>query len=332
MKVALMWHGDRETRETVNLDEHRLGPTAAAMREEGLEVEPAVYNDHFADEVRDQLLKVNAVQVWVNPITEGGGDRQKLDAMLKEVAGQGVLVSAHPDTIQKMGTKQVLYDTREMSWGSDVRRYASVQELQKGLRASLETGPRVLKQFRGHSGQGIWKITPTSNPERVLARHAPRGSEELELALDEWAQQCAVYFETGPMLDQEYNPRIGEGTIRCYLVQDRIEGFGHQEANALVPGADAGPRLYSPPTDERFQELRKQVEAEWLPELMTIVGVTHEELPCLWDIDLMLGGKQGFVLCEINVSSVYPYPESAIKPLARALRNCALRTSMHAQV
>jgi hypothetical protein len=320
MKVALVWHGDRETRDSVNLDEHRLGPTAVAMRDEGLEVEPAVYNDDFADEVRQQLLKVDAVQVWVNPITEGGGDRLKLDAMLRDVALQGVLVSAHPETIQKMGTKQVLYDTRGMSWGSDVRRYASVQELRDGLRESLQTGPRVLKQFRGHSGQGIWKIAPTSDPERVLARHAPRGSEEQEIPLSQWTEQCAPYFESGLMFDQEFNPRIGEGTIRCYLVQDRIEGFGHQEVNALVPGADAGPRLYSPPTDERFQDLKHKVEGEWLPELMNCVGVSRAELPMLWDIDLMHRVGGGYMLCEINVSSVYPYPESAIRPLARAIR------------
>src|SRR5579859_288534 len=94
-RVALMWHGDRETRNTVSLDSHRLGPTAEAMRAEGLEPVPAVYNDDFADEVRHQLLGVRAVQVWVNPI-EQGRNRSKLDALLREVADAGVLVSAHP--------------------------------------------------------------------------------------------------------------------------------------------------------------------------------------------------------------------------------------------
>ncbi|TYN50927.1 Cj0069 family protein, partial [Salmonella enterica subsp. enterica serovar Typhimurium] len=193
-----------------------------------MEVEPAVYNDDFADEVKEQLLHVDAVQVWVNPITEDGHTRAKLDPLLEEVAEAGVLVKTHPKTTQRMGTKEGLLPTRHMSWGSDVRRYATMAEMRSGLPESLTSGPRVLKQFRGHSGQGIWKLTPTANPERVLARHAVRGSPEEEVPLEEWMANCSRYFDEGPMYDQEFNPRIGEGMIRCYFVQNRIEGFGHQ--------------------------------------------------------------------------------------------------------
>lgn len=323
-KIALMWFGDRETRDTVVLDEHRLGPTASAMRAEGLEPEACVYNDEFADEVREQLMGVDAVQVWVNPITEDGHTRSVLDEMLAEVAGAGVLVRTHPATIQKMGTKEVLYGTRGMGWGSDVRRYATMEEIRAGLPESLETGPRVIKQFRGHSGNGIYKLTPTGVPGKVLVRHAVRGSQEEEIGLDEWISGCEGYFSTGPMYDQAYNPRISEGTVRCYLVKNRIEGFGHQETNALVPGTDPGPRLYFPPDRSDFQELKRKVEGEWVPELMATVGVSEDELPMLWDIDLMFA-DEGFMLCEINVSAVYPYPESAMAPLARAYRDALRR-------
>ena len=53
--------------------------------------------------------------VWVNPIHEGRG-RANLDALLREVAMRGTWVSAHPDVILKMGTKEVLYRTRTMPW------------------------------------------------------------------------------------------------------------------------------------------------------------------------------------------------------------------------
>jgi hypothetical protein len=66
--------------------------------------------------VRDQLLGLDGVLVWVNPI-EQGLNRSKLDALLREVADAGVWVSAHPDVILKMATKQVLVDTKQMSWG-----------------------------------------------------------------------------------------------------------------------------------------------------------------------------------------------------------------------
>lgn len=320
LNVALLWHGDRETRNSPKLDEHRLGPTAAAFRKAGLEPEPAVYSDAFVDEVRDQLLQVGAVQVWVNPINDQGGTRCVLDAMLKEVADAGVVVSAHPDTIQKMGTKNVVFDTREMGWGSDVHLYRSIEEMRSQLPGRLRNGPRVLKQHRGHSGQGIWKLSPTENPSMVLARHAPRGSAEVRMPLEEWIASCEAYFQEGPMLDQEFNPQIGEGMVRCYQNIARVGGFGFQEVNALVEAADPGPRLYFPPTDPRFQDLKSRLEREWLPEMLAVLGMIGEELPCLWDADFMFRNG-GYMLCEINVSSVYPYPESAMAPLAEALKS-----------
>jgi hypothetical protein len=47
------------------------------------------------------------------------------------------------------------------------------------------------------------------------------------------------------------------------------------------------------------------------------------ELPVLWDADFLLGpkdasGEDSYVLCEINVSSVSPFPDSAAPLLARA--------------
>src|SRR5205085_8883734 len=92
--VALLWHGDPETRNSAALEENRLRGVAEALRQIGIAAEPAVYADELVDEVRDQLLRVDGVLVWVNPI-EKGRDRSVLDAMLRQVADEGILVSAH---------------------------------------------------------------------------------------------------------------------------------------------------------------------------------------------------------------------------------------------
>jgi hypothetical protein len=68
-------------------------------------LEPAVYAEDFADEVREQLLELDGVLVWVDPISQGQNRRQ-LDALLRDVASRGVWVSAHPDLILKMGVKE----------------------------------------------------------------------------------------------------------------------------------------------------------------------------------------------------------------------------------
>ena len=101
---------------------------------------------------------------------------------------------------------------------------------------------RVLKQWRGHSGIGVWRVQRAPGEatfgggSRVLARHAPRGSPELTISFDEFVALMAPYFEDGGhMVDQAWQPRLSEGMVRCYLVQDRVAGFGLQAVNALHP-------------------------------------------------------------------------------------------------
>ncbi len=136
----------------------------------------------------------------------------------------------------------------------------------------------------------------------------------------------------GRIIDQVYQPRLPEGMIRCYLVHDKIVGFGHQAVNALFPAPPGkppsgapqpGPRLYHPPNMPDFQALKNKVEQEWVPAMQRLLGINTESLPILWDCDFLLGpknalGEDTYVLCEINVSSVAPFPESAPPCIAEA--------------
>ena len=336
MKVGLVWHGDREARDKVDLSTSRFAGAAASIESLGMEPAGVIYNDDFLEQVRDQMLGFDAIQVWVNPIA-GGRDRTKLDAMLCDVATHGVRVFTRPDLIMKMGTKQVLVDTRAASFGTDVQVYSSLETLRVGLGSSLLSRAQVLKQFRGHSGGGIWKF---SAPEGTTAihgstlvdlRHAEKGCPVERVAYDSAIDRMAPYFEScGRMFAQPFQSRIGEGMIRLYMVRDEVAGFGHQEAVALAPEnergelPDMGPRLYYPPNEPRFGRIRQLMDSRWLDELLKYLQLTKAELPLLWDADFMLGPKDGegedtYVLCEINVSCVSPYPEWANEPMARHL-------------
>lgn len=330
-KVALLWAGDRAARRTMKLEETRLAGIADALRQVGIAAEPAVYSDELVDEVRDQLLRVDGVLVWVDPIVRGR-DRTVLDALLRQVANAGIFVSAHPDVILKMGTKEVLYRTQKMSWGCDTRLYQSLAALREELPRCLAEGqPRVLKQYRGNGGNGVWKVERLSD-SRVRARHALRGSIEEEIPLDEFLTRCEPYFSGGGrVIDQLYQTRLPDGMIRCYLVRDRVAGFGEQIINALSPApagaapADApqpGPRLYYPPTRADFQPLKIQMETEWVSAMCRTLALDATALPVIWDADFLYGpktstGADTYVLCEINVSAVYPFPDEALVPLAQ---------------
>jgi len=323
-RVAIVYPGDRDARRTASPEQSKVPAVSDALARVGIDAEPAVYHDEFCDEVRRQLGAADAALVWVNPI-EGGRDRTVLDAMLREVAASGVLVSAHPDVILKLGTKEVLYATRDVGWGCDADLYRSMDDLRRALPLRLDAGEaRVLKQYRGNGGQGVWKVE-RADGGKVRARHARRGCPEEEISLEAFLARCEPYFAgEGRMIDQAYQPRLPEGTIRCYLVQDRVEGFGHQAVNALHPDtSEPGPRLYSPPTRPEFQTLKRALEEEWLPAARHKLEIDMRELPLLWDCDFLLGpkaasGEDTYVLCEINVSSVSPFPDSALEPLARA--------------
>jgi len=330
-RVALLYPGDRAMRDRSDPTESRFAALFAALRDAGIDAVPAVYNDDFADEVEAQLRRAALVLAWCNPI-EGGRRRDKLDALLRRLADLGVVVSAHPDAILALGTKDILLATRGLPFGSDVHRIGSLAQLEAELPARLREGPRVLKQHRGHSGIGVWKIEREG--ERLRVRAAQRGSDEEWTDLASLLARMAPYFEPsngGHLVDQAWQPGIVDGMLRAYLVGDRVAGFGHQALNALVPAPrqgerapPPGPRLYHPAEWAPGQALRSHLESGWVDLLREAVHLPRERLPLLWDCDFIpargTGGQEGWVLCEINVSSVAPFPPSAVPMLVDAVR------------
>jgi hypothetical protein len=289
------------------------------------------------DEVRERLLACDGVIVWVDPIVNGQ-DRSLLDPMLRDVASQGIWVSAHPDVILKMGTKEVLYRTRHLGWGTDTRLYSNPDELQEGLSLLLKEGPRVLKQHRGSGGSGVWKVELARDALRateatVRVLHAQRGSTIQEMPLGEFVQQCHPFFtDSGCMIDQPFQDRLGEGVVRCYLTHNRVVGFGFQHVKALMPpplpedgpeAAEVPPRLYYGSGKPEFQALKAMLESAWIPQMQQALDIDTESLPVIWDADFLFGpktasGDDTYVLGEINVQSVYPFPEDALEPLTQA--------------
>ena len=345
-KIAVLWRGDREARRNAMPQNNRFHRVFEELAAAGVDAEPAVYDEAFGDEVRDQLLRAQGVLVWVDPIHQGK-TRTALDPLLREVATQGTWVSAHPDVILKMGVKEVLHRTKHLGWGTDTHLYRTAAQFRSQFPACLrQEGPRVLKQNRGNGGQGVWKveaISPSANntmPVRVL--HAQRGSVVEDMTLDELMSRCDRYFgDDGCMIDQPFQPRLPEGMIRCYVGVDKVVGFGHQLIKALVPpppaGPDSpeaqpGPRIMHGADAAPFQALRARMETEWVPQAMEVLGIARSDLPIIWDADFLYGprtssGDDTYILCEINVSSVFAIPDQAPAAIARLVRE-RLRTEI----
>jgi hypothetical protein len=245
-KVAVLWRGDREARRSATPANNRFYRIFEELTAIGIQAEPAVYSDEMVDEVREQLLKVDGVLVWVDPIHDGQ-TRVVLDALLREVVLRGPWVSAHPDVILKMGVKEVLHRTRHLGWGTDTYLYPTKSAFHAEFPSLLEwSGPHVLKQNRGNGGQGVWKVEQISRSagESVLVRvlHARRGSVPEEMTLGDFMARCEAYFTPdGCIVDQPFQPRLPDGMIRCYMGADKVVGFGHQFIEALIPPSLEGP-------------------------------------------------------------------------------------------
>jgi len=310
---------------------------AAALAEVGVAAEAAVYSEEFADEVRDQLLGVDGVLVWVDPVT-GSRDRAQLDRLLRDVSGAGVWVSAHPDVIARMGTKEVLYRTRSLGWGSDVQLYRTAEEFKRSFPATLASGPRVLKQYRGNGGIGVWKVGVAGDDQsagndpvvKVQSARSRDGAAE-QVALSAFMDRAEKYFGynggEGRLIDQAFQPLITQGIVRCYLVKAEVVGFSRQYPPDVAPecvfGLPSAKTMFGP-DEASFARLRRSMEEEWVPGLQELVGVDYGSLPALWDADFLFAAKDpegadSYVLSEINVSAVAPFPAPALPKLARAV-------------
>jgi hypothetical protein len=335
-KVAILWRGDDEIRRAATPFNNRYRRVFEELIALWIDAQPAVYSEDIAHEIRDQLMSFDGVLVWVNPLDEGR-TREILDFVLRDVAAGGTWVSAHPDVILKMGVKEVLHSTKHLGWGTETHIYRTVAELHDRFPTRLRSsGPRVLKQNRGNAGQGVWKVEwlgeSPSEAGLVSVLQALSGSVPEKLSLEEFMVRCEGYYAArGCIIDQPFQPRLPEGMIRCYMGADKVVGFGHQLIKALIPppsegpvspAAKSGPRIMHGADAPPFQAIRAKMETEWTPQMMATLGIDGGSLPIIWDADFLYGprtptGEDSYVLCEINVSSVFAIPDQAPAAIAR---------------
>lgn len=320
--------------------EAMLGPLFSAFTDLGATAQAVTYADDALDDVRAELMDLDGVIVWVNPIQDGA-TRVHLDALLRDVSAAGVWVSADPEVIDKMGTKEVLHVTQSLSWGSDTAIYRSPEELAQGFPKRLGSfGRLVVKQARGTSGNGVWRVEVADSlsggdlgPDTpvLIQRSEPRTVTPLEEStLGSFLETCNGYFGwSGSIIDQPYQDRVADGMIRAYFVHDQVAGFCHQWPKGLVtPGntaEDDPPRVPAMEDSDAaaYAGLRTEAENEWVPGMQKLLGLSAHDLPVIWDADFLYGpktttGADTYVLCEINVQAVWPFPPLASRQLVAA--------------
>ena len=290
-----------------------------------------------ATSVRERVLGVDGVLVWVDPIS-GDDNRSGLDELLREVSSHGVLVGARtPDAIERMGTKEVLYRTKHLGWGSDVHLYASAEELEARLPRSLLDGATRLeatpRQRRHRRLERRPRRVDGEHPDRTqreaaactLAHAAPRDDVRENVSLGEFIGQSRrwdAYFAGGwhgdrPAVRHASSRRHG-ARLRRLSPGRRLRASNNRIQHLTQAECLVCPRRSRCSTTTSRLRIAPDPAQERLDSRPPRVDGSHRgDLPLLWDADFLYGETDDtHILCEINVGSVLrPSPRAAsIRP------------------
>merc|ERR1711976_729271 len=104
---------------------------------------------------------MDAILVRCNPgqIKADGGDQGKFDDAMRALQKKKIPVWPSPDVMEFMGAKDALTKIKDLYIGMpDTGTYYTEEEFIAGFKKTMKFQPRVIKQNRGSSGEGIWII------------------------------------------------------------------------------------------------------------------------------------------------------------------------------
>jgi len=230
----------------------------------------ACYPVHYVHSQHDTFFAVmecmDAILVRCNPgqIKADGGDQQKFDDAMRALQKKGKPVWPSPDVMEFMGAKDALTKIKDLNIGMpDTGTYYTEQEFIDGFKKSMKFQPRVIKQNRGSSGEGIWIInlkkgdycaafgdaTVEDSDELIFMEANDNHVEEHTVAefiawcihgreegkgAGEWTSKgTGKYLEGGKaaggqLTDQRFACRILEGELRFNMVNTVCLGVIHK--------------------------------------------------------------------------------------------------------
>merc|ERR1719191_1660721 len=189
--------------------------------------------------------------------------------------------------------------------------------------------PRVMKQNRGSSGEGIWIIKlkagnycstygdKSCNDEDVLSLMEANDNHEEEHTVAEFIEFCVngrsstsgtwtskgvgKYLEGGKaaggqLVDQRFCPRIVEGELRYNMVGDALVGIIHKkpkEGGISAVGGTGSIYTYYGPEEQLFANLTTNFLKRDLSKVMPALGLANEPIPLWWTTDFINSSPVG---------------------------------------
>merc|ERR1712014_364907 len=279
--------------------------------------------------------KFDAIVMRINPgqITANGGDQQKFDKAMTEVAAK-IPVWPTPANMEQMGAKDALTKIKDMDFGlPDTLGYYSPQDLKDGFPKTVAFEKRVVKQNRGSAGEGIWIIElkdkkpcekygdRVAELDEVLICKEANDNHVEEHTVGEFIEWCengrtdksgtweskgtGKYFEGGKeaggqMVDQRFLPRIDEGEARFMMIGMELNRIEHYRYIGGV-GGETETTIFGP-DEEKYQATRDKLVEE-VPKMMEAMKLDMQNLPLLWAADFIpVDNPDRLVIGEFNCS------------------------------
>merc|ERR1712196_554275 len=235
-----------------------------------------------------------------------------------------------PDVMEKMGAKDALCKIASLHIGlEDTLAYYDEESFAAGFRKTMAFQPRVIKQNRGSSGEGIWIIKLKEGNycstfgERICEddwmldmmeandnhQEFHTCAEFVEFCLNgrsdksgTWTSKgVGKYLEGGKeaggmLVDQRFCPRIVEGELRYNMVADALVGIIHKkpkEGGISAVGGTGSIYTYYGPEEPKFAALTDNFLKKDLSKVMPALGLASEPIPLWWTTDFILSSPEG---------------------------------------
>lgn len=295
-------------------------PIVAALRERNWTAEIIFYED----ERRGEIYRYTTARAaaYISRINPGNlEDETGYFQMLRELVEYGVEGLPHPDAMVAYGAKSALTKLVDTDFvPSDTFAYFEFQEFKDTLRKNLANGVRVLKQNRGSTGEGIWRVELADDKKYKPGESVPvtakvrcteaRDNHVEEHELGDFIDRCAEYLSGrgGMIVDMPYMPRIIEGEVRVLMLRRTPVYVVHkkpaEQADAFSATLFSGAK-YTYQDPEEWPELMSMMDRN-LDDIIDRLG--GYAIPLIWTADFMLDnlpdGSDTYVLGEINASCV----------------------------
>ncbi|MEJ5919990.1 MULTISPECIES: Cj0069 family protein [unclassified Corynebacterium] len=309
------------------IDGHRKDtmPIVKAIQEKGWGAEVVFYRPEWTDALYEYVAaNFDGYISRVNPGNIPGGEKGYFGLLSKLSNEAGLVGMSTPEEMMAYGAKDALVKLKDTDLvPTDTAAYYDVETFHNTFPTSVSYGERVLKQNRGSTGSGIWRVQledkelaasvvpGTALPLDTKLRCTEAVDNHTEIReLGDFMDFCDQYIigDNGMLVDMRFCPRIVEGEIRILLVGPHPVFVVHKKPAAggdnfsatLFSGAK-----YTYDKPEAWQDLIDMF-AEARPVIAEKLG--GDNIPLIWTADFMLedgeDGEDTYVLGEINCSCV----------------------------